>query len=89
MLCSEKGWLDSNSRKDVAIAEGAQGFLVVEKVNSRSISSFNKSLSQAVEGIKNHDWEMNWNDYFCPQWCDFSMSCESEMNGLENLWEEW
>jgi hypothetical protein len=88
VLCSEKGWLDTNSRKEVAIAEGSKGFLVVEKLNPRSIASFNKSLKQAVDGIKSHDWDMKWNDYFCPQWCDFSMSCESERNGLENLWGE-
>ncbi|QDP64038.1 MAG: hypothetical protein Tp1100DCM51572_35 [Prokaryotic dsDNA virus sp.] len=88
VLCSERGWLDTNSRKEVAIAEGSKGFLVVEKLNSRSITSFNKSLKEAVDGIKSHDWDMKWNDYFCPQWCDFSMSCESERNGLENLWGE-
>ena len=31
---------------------------------------------------------MKWNDYFCPAWCEFAMSCESEKNGIENLWED-
>ena len=88
VICSERGWLDCDSRKEVAIAEGAKGFLVIEALNARSITSFNKSLKEAVDGLKSHNWDMKWNDYFCPQWCDFSMSCESERNGLENLWGE-
>ena len=25
---------------------------------------------------------MKWNDYFCPTWCDFHLSCEAELTGL-------
>ena len=88
---SKAGWLDTNSKRDVAIGRDGQGILILEKVNKRSITSFEKALSQGVAGIKAHDWPMKWNDYFCPAWCDFAMSCESENNGMDNLWEaeEW
>ncbi len=83
---SRAGWLDSDTKRDVAIGKGGKGILVVEKVNKRSITGFEKSLTEACDGLKAGKWDMNWNDYFCPAWCDFSMSCESEMNGLDNLW---
>jgi hypothetical protein len=83
---SKPGWLASESKRDVAIGKGGKGILIVEKVNTRSITAFEKKLKQAVEGIKGARWDMKWNDYFCPAWCEFSMSCESEQNGLENLW---
>lgn len=85
---SKAGWLDSQSKRDVAIGKDGKGILIVEKINKRSITAFEKSLSQAVVGIKAHDWPMNWNDYFCPAWCEFSMSCESENNGIDNLWDD-
>tara|TARA_Y100001937_G_scaffold128519_1_gene205624 strand:- start:3969 stop:4922 length:954 start_codon:yes stop_codon:yes gene_type:complete len=88
---SKAGWLDSNSKRDVAIGSGGEGLLIIEKVNKRSITSFEKALTQSVAGIKTHDWPMKWNDYFCPAWCDFAMSCESENNGIDNLWgdDDW
>jgi len=85
---SKAGWLDSQSKRDVAIGKDGVGILIVEKVNARSVKAFEKSLKQVVAGIKAHDWPMKWNDYFCPAWCEFAMSCESEKNGIENLWED-
>jgi hypothetical protein len=87
VLMSEAGWLDSDSKREVAIGKGGKGLLVIEKLNKRSITSFEKTYGQVVEGIKSHEWNMKWNDYFCPAWCEFAMSCESELNGLDNLWE--
>ena len=84
---SKAGWLASESKRDVAIGKDGKGILIVEKINKASITSFEKSLKHIVAGIKAHDWPMNWNDYFCPAWCEFAMSCESENNGIENLWE--
>ena len=85
MTC-KGGWVNTQNKKEIALGKGGKGILIVEKVNKRSITSLEKSLKEACEGIKNHQWPMKWSDYFCPQWCDFSMSCESEMNGLDNLW---
>lgn len=80
------GWLDSNTKKQVAVGRYNTGILIIEKINRKSINGFEEAFSDAVEGIKNGKWDMNWDDFFCPQWCEFSMSCESEMNGVDNLW---
>ena len=84
---SKAGWLDSESKRDVAIGRGGKGLLIVEKLAKRSVTAFEKAYKQAVAGIKAHDWPMKWNDYFCPAWCEFAMSCESENNGVDNLWD--
>lgn len=60
-----------------------QGMAVLEKVSTRSVSAMHKSLNQACEGILNTQWNMKWNDYFCTQWCDYAMSCEAELVGMD------
>ena len=64
------------------------GVLIVEKVNTRSITAFEKALAQAVEGLKAHENPMKWSDFFCPQWCEFSAQCESELTGVGGE-EQW
>ena len=56
---------------------------VLEKVAKRSVTAMFKSLDKAIEGINDDLWNMKWNDYFCTEWCEFSMSCESQLVGLE------
>ena len=58
------------------------GMTVVEKVNMRSVTSFKQRFESFLERIKNHEWEMNWDDWRCPQWCPYHMSCEEEMMGI-------
>tara|TARA_R110002167_G_scaffold56925_8_gene161345 strand:+ start:9634 stop:10572 length:939 start_codon:yes stop_codon:yes gene_type:complete len=82
VLTTDAGWVDSKSKREIAFGKNGKGVLVIEKVTTRSFTSFEKSLKEAVIGIKTHEWPMKWNDYFCPQWCDFSMSCETEMTGV-------
>ena len=60
-----------------------QGMAVLEKVSKRSASAMHKSLDKTCEGIKADAWGMKWNDYFCSEWCDFNMSCESQLLGLD------
>lgn len=60
-----------------------QGMAVLEKVTMRSVNAMHKSLQAAVEGITGPVWDMTWNDYFCNEWCEFNMACESEMLGVE------
>ena len=73
--------LDKEAKnKELSVWLGeSQGVAYIEKVHGRSTNTFKKSLAKAVDGLKNHNWEMNWNDWFCPQWCDFHMPCESEL----------
>tara|TARA_R110000824_G_scaffold196246_1_gene379380 strand:+ start:11594 stop:12448 length:855 start_codon:yes stop_codon:yes gene_type:complete len=70
--------------KEVLLGEET-GVLIIEKVNNRSRTAFEKGFLETIDGIKNHEWPMKWNDYFCPQWCDFHLSCEAEITGIE----EW
>jgi len=58
-----------------------KGWAAIEKMNMRSYNSFRKKYSEVVEGMKTLNWDINWNDYFCPQWCDFHLSCEAELIG--------
>ena len=75
--------LDKEAKnKELSVWLGeSQGVAYIEKVHGRSTNTFKKSLTKAVDGLKNHDWDMKWNDWFCPQWCEFHMPCESELMG--------
>lgn len=58
-----------------------KGWAAIEKMNMRSYNSFKKKYSEGIEGMKELNWDMSWSDYFCPQWCDFHLSCEGELIG--------
>jgi hypothetical protein len=55
---------------------------IVEKVNMRSVTSFKASFESFLERIRNEEWDMNWDDWRCPQWCAYFMSCEEEISGV-------
>jgi hypothetical protein len=57
------------------------GLAIVEPISSRSVSGLERDLEAAVQGIKTHDFPTKWNDYFCTQWCDYHLSCETELTG--------
>ena len=75
-----------NDKKRHVMLGEEKGLLIVEKVNTRSMTAFYKALDKAIEGLKAHDKPMVWSDYFCPQWCDFAQQCESELTGLSEEW---
>lgn len=62
-----------------------QGIGVLEKINSRTITAMEKRLVNAVHGIMTQQWPMKWSEYFCTQWCDFHLSCNEELLGVETL----
>ena len=74
--------LDAKKNTEVWLGS-MQGMAVLEKVAKRSITAMHKSLDQACEGIKGDLWEMKWNDYFCSEWCEFNISCESQLLGFD------
>ena len=74
--------LDGKKNTDVWLGT-MQGMAVLEKVTKRSVTAMHKSLGQAFEGIEGDLWGMKWNDYFCSEWCDFNISCESQLLGLD------
>lgn len=57
------------------------GLAIVEPISSRSVNGMERDLARSVEGIKTHDFPTKWNDYFCTQWCDYHLSCETELTG--------
>lgn len=73
-----------DTKKDTEVWLGTtQGMAVLEKVGKRSVSAMHKSLNKTCEGIKNNSWDIKWSDYFCSEWCDFNLSCESQLLGIE------
>ena len=60
------------------------GLAIVEPISSRSVNGMERDLARSVEGIKTHDFPAKWNDYFCTQWCDYHLSCETELTGGES-----
>tara|TARA_R110000796_G_scaffold59306_1_gene136616 strand:+ start:367 stop:1296 length:930 start_codon:yes stop_codon:yes gene_type:complete len=60
-----------------------QGLGVLEKINKRTITAMEKRLSNAVHGIMTQQWPIKWNEYFCTEWCDFHLSCNEELLGIE------
>ena len=73
-----------DGKKNVEVWLGTtQGMAVLEKVSPRSVSAMHKSLDATCEGINDSLWNMKWNDWFCNEWCDFNMSCESQLMGID------
>ena len=70
--------------KEVLIGD-TQGILIIEPATKRGRTNFEKHLSNTITSLKAHEWPMKWNDYFCPQWCEFHLSCEEELTGGEWL----
>jgi RecB family exonuclease len=75
--------LDGKNGVEVWLGD-LQGMAVLEKVASRSVNAMHKSLNSTCEGINDALWDMKWNDYFCTEWCEFNMSCESQMLGIDD-----
>ena len=65
-------------KRDIYLGD-TSGIVIVEPISARSLNGMAKNLTEAVEGIKNHQGPMKWNDYFCVEWCDYHMSCETEL----------
>lgn len=62
------------------------GYALLEPVTTRSINAFEQSLYDTIDSLKLQDFHMNWNEYFCPVWCDFHLNCESELTGSIEEW---
>jgi hypothetical protein len=64
------------------------GIAILEPIAKRSINAFTEGLSSTIDNLRLQHWDMNWNDYFCPLWCEFCMNCEAELTG-DIGYEEW
>ena len=67
-------------KRDIYLGD-TEGVIIVEPIATRSLNGMAKNLTEGVQGIKDHEWPMKWNDYFCVEWCDYHMSCETELTG--------
>ena len=75
--------LDEGNKRGKRLWRGEkQGIAILEPIGKRSINVFSESLRDTIDSIKAQQWPMNWNDYFCPLWCEFSLNCEAELTGV-------
>jgi len=74
------------TRGKVVMTGKTQGILFFEKATTRSLNRFAEIFPATVKSIKEHEWPMSWNDYTCPIYCDFHLSCENEMDGDDYEW---
>jgi len=81
----DKLLLEGNKRGKTMWIGAEKGFALLEPFRERSYKIFEESLYDTIESLTSQQWPMNWNDYFCPMWCDFSLDCEAELNGIK----EW
>ena len=79
---SDKLLLEGNKRGKTLWLGAERGIAIMEKINKRSINAFTESLSSTIDSLTIQQYPMNWNDYFCPLWCEFNMNCESELTGF-------
>ena len=75
--------LSKNKKKQIFTGI-AKGLTLVEPVSQSSLKAFQKSLYHTVTNLKLREWPIRWSEYFCMNWCDFHMACDSELNGLDD-----
>ena len=78
----DKLLLEGNKRGKTMWLGPERGFALLEPFLERSYNAFEESLYNTIDSLTSHQWPMKWNDYFCPMWCDFSLNCEAELNGI-------
>ena len=83
---SDKLLLEGDKRGKTMWLGPERGFALLEPFRERSYNVFEESLYDTIDSLTSHVWDMKWNDYFCPMWCDFSLNCEAELNGITE-WE--
>lgn len=80
---NDKLLLEGNKRGKTMWLGPERGFALLEPMLERSYNAFEESLYDTIDSLTSHQWPMKWNDYFCPMWCDFSLNCEAELNGVD------
>ena len=78
----DKLLLEGNKKGKEVWLGNYNGIAILEPLSSRSINAFKKALSKNVSSLILQDYPMNWNEFFCLEWCDFSDSCQDELLGL-------
>jgi hypothetical protein len=78
----DKLLLEGNKKGKEVWLGNYNGIAILEPLSSRSINAFKKALSKNVSSLILQDYPMNWNEFFCLEWCDFNSSCQDELLGL-------
>jgi len=78
----DKLLLEGNKKGKEVWLGNYNGIAILEPLSSRSINAFKKALSKNVSSLILQEYPMNWNEFFCLEWCDFSDSCQDELLGL-------
>ena len=72
----------ASSRKETFLGRNPEmGITIVEKVNRRTMNAFQKDYRNVLEGIRSLQWQPDWDDFFCQNYCDFFMSCDNQLHG--------
>tara|TARA_R100000152_G_C6777457_1_gene207329 strand:- start:2485 stop:3147 length:663 start_codon:yes stop_codon:yes gene_type:complete len=80
--------LDEYKKRGKTMWLGSEGgFALLEPILNRSINAFENNLYDTIESLNSQNYPMNWNEYFCPVWCDFHLNCESELTGDVETWQ--
>lgn len=81
--CNEKTLNKLMNQKRKLVGMGlTQGLWMLEKISLRSLNTFVKKYNNAVFCLKNADFPLKWNEFYCSQYCDYMIQCEPEMNGV-------
>ena len=80
--------LDEYKKRGKTMWLGSEGGIaLLEPILNRSINAFENNLYDTIESLNSQNYPMNWNEYFCPVWCDFHLNCESELTGDVETWQ--
>ncbi len=78
----DKLLLEGNKRGKELWLGNHNGIAILEPIGTRSINAFKKALSNTLPNLFSHQWDMNWNEWFCLEWCDFNNACQNELLGF-------
>lgn len=80
---NEKTLMKLMGQKKKVVGSGlTQGMFMLEPISLRTINAFMRVYEKTVGELKQREWPMKWNDYFCTQYCDYVVQCEPEWAGL-------
>lgn len=68
------------SKRSTKVLWGITGGLAyMEKFNMRSYNSSVEKFIEAIPNLMNEQFPMNWNEFYCPEWCAYHLSCSKEL----------
>ena len=65
------------STQIVAMGE-ISGIAYIDNLHMGSYNNTLGKINTSVHGIYAEDWPANWNEWYCPEYCAYHLSCEAE-----------